>query len=126
MVWICAEDFIFSPAEPVPLVMVDELSLYRTLSIAALDARQIPWRTRFISPTLTGIKAAISAGLGVTARTTELLDANMRVLTEADGLPRLPEVTFYLYVQPTCQSQALRKLFDSNEHIATRFGPAFV
>jgi DNA-binding transcriptional LysR family regulator len=125
MVWICAEDFIFNPAEPVPLVMADELSLFRKLSIAALDARHIPWRTSFIAPTLTGIKAAKSAGLGVTARTTELLDANMRVLTEADGLPRLPEVAFYLYVQPTCTSPVLRELFDSTEHIATRFGPPF-
>lgn len=125
MVWICAEDFIFNPAEPVPLVMADEVSLFRQLSTASLDERHIPWRTSYMSPTLTGIKAAISAGLGVTARTTELLDANMRVLTEADGLPRLPEVAFYLYVQPTCTSPVLRELFDSTEHIATRFGPPF-
>ncbi|SMG57860.1 LysR substrate-binding domain-containing protein [Paraburkholderia susongensis] len=126
MVWICAEDFTFNPGEPVPLVMADELSLFRKLSIAELDAHGIPWCTSFISRTLTGIKAAISAGLGVTARTTELLDANMRVLTEGDGLPRLPEVAFYLYVQPTCTSLVLRELFESTERIATRFGPAFV
>ncbi|WP_321914543.1 MULTISPECIES: LysR substrate-binding domain-containing protein [unclassified Paraburkholderia] len=125
MVWICAEDFTFNPGEPVPLVMADELSLFRKLSIAELDANDIPWRTSFMSPTLTGIKAAISAGLGVTARTTELLDANMRVLTEGDGLPRLPEVAFYLYVQPTCTSAVLRELFESTERIATRFGPSF-
>ncbi|MEE4417651.1 hypothetical protein V2S23_28640, partial [Klebsiella pneumoniae] len=64
--------------------------------------------------------------LGVTARTTELLDANMRVLTEADGLPRLPEVAFYLYVQPTCTSAVLRDLFDSTDRVATRFGPPFM
>jgi DNA-binding transcriptional LysR family regulator len=126
MVWICAEDFIFNPAAPVPLVMADELSLFRQLSIECLDAHHIPWRTSYLSPTLTGIRAAISAGLGVTARTTELLDANMRVLTEADGLPRLPEVAFYLYVQPTCTSAVLRELFDSTNHIATRFGPPFM
>jgi DNA-binding transcriptional LysR family regulator len=125
MVWICAEDFIFDATAPVPLVMADELSLFRQVSTSCLDARQILWRTSYISPTLVGIKAAISAGLGVTARTTELLDANMRVLTEADGLPRLPEVAFYLYVQPGCTSPTLRELFDSNEHIATRFGPQF-
>lgn len=126
MVWICAEDFIFNPAAPVPLVMADELSLFRQLSIECLDAHHIPWRTSYLSPTLTGIKAAISAGLGVTARTTELLDANMRVLTEADGLPRLPEVAFYLYVQPTCTSAVLRDLFDSTDRVATRFGPPFM
>ncbi|MFL9884182.1 LysR family transcriptional regulator [Paraburkholderia agricolaris] len=126
MVWICAEDFIFDATAPVPLVMADELSLFRQVSISCLDERHILWRTSYISPTLVGIKAAISAGLGVTARTTELLDANMRVLTEADGLPRLPEVAFYLYVQPSCTSPILRELFDSNEHIATRFGPQFV
>jgi DNA-binding transcriptional LysR family regulator len=126
MVWICAEDFIFNSAAPVPLVMADELSLFRQLSIECLDAHHIPWRTSYLSPTLTGIRAAISAGLGVTARTTELLDANMRVLTEADGLPRLPEVAFYLYVQPTCASPVLRELFDSTNHIATRFGPPFM
>lgn len=126
MVWICAEDFIFNSAAPVPLVMADELSLFRQLSIECLDAHHIPWRTSYLSPTLTGIRAAISAGLGVTARTTELLDANMRVLTEADGLPRLPEVAFYLYVQPTCTSPVLCELFDSTNHIATRFGPPFM
>jgi DNA-binding transcriptional LysR family regulator len=125
MVWICAEDFIFDAAAPVPLVMADELSLFRQLSTACLDARHIAWRTSYIAPALTGIKAAVSAGLGVTARTTELLDAHMRVLTEADGLPHLPGVAFYLYVQPTCTSPILRELFDSNEHIATRFGPPF-
>ncbi|GAB3626176.1 LysR family transcriptional regulator [Pandoraea terrae] len=125
MVWICAEDFVFNAALPVPLVMADEISLFRQLSIARLDANHIPWRTSYMSATLVGIKAAISAGLGVTARTTELLDANMRVLSEADGLPRLPEVAFYLYVQPTCESPVLRELFDSTEHIATRFGPSF-
>ncbi len=126
MVWICADDFIFNSSAPVPLVMADELSLFRRLSIERLNAAGIAWRTSFISPTLTGIRAAISAGLGVMARTTELLDANMRVLSEADGLPRLPDVAFYLYVQPTCTSQVLRELFESTEHIATRFGPPFL
>jgi len=125
MVWICAEDFIFNTSAPVPLVMADELSLFRQRSVACLDANHVPWRTSYMSPTLTGIKAAIRAGLGVTARTTELLDANMRVLSEADGLPRLPDVAFYLYVQPTCTSSVLRELFDSVDHLATRFGPAF-
>jgi len=124
-VWICAEDFIFNTSAPVPLVMADELSLFRQRSVACLDANHVPWRTSYMSPTLTGIKAAIRAGLGVTARTTELLDANMRVLSEADGLPRLPDVAFYLYVQPTCTSSVLRELFDSVDHLATRFGPAF-
>jgi DNA-binding transcriptional LysR family regulator len=41
MVWICAEDFIFNPAAPVPLVMADELSLFRQLSIECLYATRI-------------------------------------------------------------------------------------
>jgi hypothetical protein len=62
-----------------------------------------------MSPTLAGTRAAISARLGVTAHTTELLDADMRVLSEADRLPHLPDVAFYLYVQPTCSSPVLRE-----------------
>jgi len=54
MVWICAEDFIFDATAPVPLVMADELSLFRQVSISCLDARQILWRTSYISPTLVG------------------------------------------------------------------------
>ena len=50
----------------------------------------------------------MKARLGITARSIELLDSDMRVLGESDGLPRLPDTLFYLWVRPG-QGQSLAK-----------------
>ncbi|MEI2266430.1 LysR substrate-binding domain-containing protein [Erwinia sp. CGal63] len=55
--------------EPLPLVMFDTPCLMRSKATAALDRAGIPWRIVFTSHSLSGIWAAVQAGLGVTVRT---------------------------------------------------------
>ncbi|WP_029590042.1 LysR substrate-binding domain-containing protein [Franconibacter pulveris] len=54
---------------PLPLVVFDAPCLMRSRAIAALDRANIAWRIAFTSRSLSGIWAAVSAGLGVTVRT---------------------------------------------------------
>lgn len=122
-VWICSHDFVYLPGTPVPLVLADEPSLYRKLSLDALSEAGIPWRVRFVATTLAAIRAGVRAGLGITGRSVELVDQGMRVLGAAEGLPALPEVTQYLYVHPTQASQAARRLFEDLSSAHQRFGP---
>ncbi|HSI60311.1 MAG TPA: LysR substrate-binding domain-containing protein [Ideonella sp.] len=122
-VWICAHDFIYVPGTPVPLVLADEPSLFRKLSLDALSEAGIPWRVRFLAPTLAAIRAGVRAGLGITGRSIELADGGMRVLGPNEGLPPLPEAHYYLYAHPTQASGAARRLFEELDGVSLRFGP---
>lgn len=115
-VWLAAADFKSSRREPVPLVMHDEPSLYRTLALEALRASSIPWRMSHISGSLTGIRAAVRAGLGVTARSIDLLEPSFRVLGSADGLPPLPDVSLYLYLGRGGSQSIAARIFESLGH----------
>jgi DNA-binding transcriptional LysR family regulator len=111
-VWICSADFVYDSARPVPLILADEPSLFRKLALDALEAARVPWRPGYLAPSLIGIKAAIRAGLGVTARSIELLGPDMRVLGEQDGLPRLPDVTYYLWIRKDVINPTTRQVFE--------------
>ena len=96
--WICSARYIHNPGEPLPLILVDEPSIYRRYALEALERANISWRQAYLASNLIGIKAATRAGLGVTPRSMEMLGPDMRVLGENDGLPRLPDVTYYLWI----------------------------
>lgn len=109
--WICGADYVHDPMQPVPLILADEPSIFRRVALDALDqAPNIRWHISYVAPNLVGIKAAVRAGLGVTARSIELLSTDMRVLGEQDGLPPLPDATFYLW-------KHLNPLNPSTEHV---------
>ena len=110
--WICSAQYIHSPSEPLPLILVDEPSIYRRYALEALERANIPWRQAYLASNLIGIKAATRAGLGVTPRSMEMLGPDMRVLGETDGLPRLPDVTYYLWIRPNTANPIARKAYD--------------
>jgi DNA-binding transcriptional LysR family regulator len=69
MTWIGPRDFARRHDHPLPLVMLEQPCLFRQQGLAALDAAGISWRLVFTSPSLSGLWAAIAAGLGITLRT---------------------------------------------------------
>jgi DNA-binding transcriptional LysR family regulator len=90
--WIGARELgapVPSPAEPLPLAMLEAPCLMRDAATAALDRARIPWRIAFTSASLAGVWAAVGAGLGVTVRTALALPAPLRVLS---ALPALPQI----------------------------------
>jgi DNA-binding transcriptional LysR family regulator len=110
-IWVCAADFAYERGTPVPLILADEPSLFRKLSLDALTQAGVPWRIAYLAPSLIGIKAALRGGLGITARSIDLLQADMRILGENDGLPRLPDVTYYLWARPNAVNPVARHVF---------------
>ena len=74
--------------------------------LAALDQAGIPWRIALTSPSLAGLWAAASAGLGLTVRTPEGLPAGLTIVDEAFGLPALGSVDVSLYAAPGPQTAA--------------------
>lgn len=80
--------------EPLPLVAFEAPCLMRNAATAALDRAGIAWRLAFSSASLSGIWAAVAAGLGITIRTSAGLPAQLEVLT---GMPNLPSIDLLLH-----------------------------
>lgn len=112
-VWLCAASYVHDPAKPVPLIMADGPSIFRRIGHEALDAAGVAWTPRYTSSSLIGIKAALRAGLGVTARGVEQLDAGLRVLGAGDGMPGLPDLAYHLYVRSHVVNPVTRQVFET-------------
>jgi DNA-binding transcriptional LysR family regulator len=112
-VWICAASYRHESGAPVPLVVPDEPSLFRRLALEALEVAGLEWRISYTSTTLVGVRAAVRAGLGITARSVEMLGPDFRALGPADGLPRLPDVSYHLYLSARAASSPAQRMFES-------------
>jgi DNA-binding transcriptional LysR family regulator len=81
---------------PLPFATLEAPCLMRTAATAALDHAGIAWRLAFSSHSLSGVWAAVAAGLGLTVRTAFGLPANLQVLSDQVGsslhLPELPVI----------------------------------
>lgn len=111
-VWLCSASYVHDRAKPVPLILVEGPSVFHRLAREALDAAGIRWSPSYTASSLIGIKAALRAGLGVTARGIEMAGADLRVLSENDGLPRLPDVAYHLFIRKNVINPITRKVFD--------------
>lgn len=68
--------------EPLPLVVFESPCVMRSRATSCLDRAGIPWRIVFTSHSLSGIWAAVQAGLGITVRTRAGLPANLAIGTD--------------------------------------------
>lgn len=93
LAWIGRPDYKLPPDEPVPLVAYNPPSITRTLAIGVLDTSDRGWRLACSSGSLSGLRAALMAGLGVGAHSRLLLPPGLALLSLPE-LPQLPEVEF--------------------------------
>jgi DNA-binding transcriptional LysR family regulator len=112
MVWIGATDTIGREGEPVPLAAFDPPCIFRAAAIAALDKAGIPWRIAFTSPSLSGLWAAVNAGLGITVRTPAGIPDNLAALDERAKFPALPVVHLCLNSAGRALTPAATRLKD--------------
>ncbi|MDA5487545.1 virulence transcriptional regulator RovM [Yersinia kristensenii] len=111
--WYCSADYQFQPGESVPLVVMDEPSPFRDMAIEYLTRAGIAWRIAYVASSLSAIRAAVRAGLGVTARPIEMMSPDLRVLGEIEGLPRLPETHYSLCKVSECSNELALAIFDA-------------
>jgi len=100
-------------AAPLPLVGIEAPCRLRSAGTDALDAAGIAWRAVYSSPSLSGVWAAVAAGLGLAVRPcVGLPPALMALDHDAHGLPRLPEVELALHRAQRQLSPAASRLHD--------------
>ena len=87
MVW--HGDATTAERDVIPLVVLEKPCRFREAAIAALDASGRRWRLAVETPNLSTLRAAVTAGLGITCRTPIFLrEAN----SITSGLPPLPSI----------------------------------
>ena len=113
--WYCAADYVLPPGEALPLVLLDEPSPFRDMIIETLNAQQIAWRVTYIASTLSAVRAAVKAGLGITARPVEMMSPELRVLGSKEGLPPLPDTEYLLSRNKQNTNDLVQSIFQSVE-----------
>lgn len=109
VVWIAGARFHVQPGAPLPVVLVDSGCPFRAMAVDALAHQERPWRAAFQTSTLTGVRAALRAGLGVTPRTIEMLTPDLKVMDQELGLTALPAISYRLYSRVNDCSESARK-----------------
>ncbi len=114
--WYCAAEYVLQKGEPVPLVLLDDPRPFRDMVLTALNEANIPWRLAYVASTLPAVRAAVKAGLGVTARPVEMMSPDLRVLGKSDGLPALPDTEYLLCHNASSHNELAKVGFEAMEN----------
>nr|WP_042445343.1 LysR substrate-binding domain-containing protein [Azospirillum sp. B510] len=110
--WVAADGFRADPDGPLPLALLDAPCMFRQHGVERLDGGGHPWRITFTSPSLSGLWAAVEAGLGVTVRTPLGLPETLAILARDQGLPELGSVPLELHRAQSAANPAANPAVD--------------
>lgn len=108
--WVTSRRHAVHEETPVPLALGRPTCCWRRTALEMLDGLGRPHRILYASWNSTAIAAAVLAGLAVSVLPESALRPGMRLLTEADGFPRLPSCEIGIlrsWHQPTALAEAL-------------------
>jgi DNA-binding transcriptional LysR family regulator len=88
LAWIGGPGLEIDPQVPLPLILYAPPSLTRTVALETLERAGRAWRVVCTSGSLSGLRAAALAGLGITLHTRSLIPEG---LVEAPATLRLPD-----------------------------------
>lgn len=92
LAWIGAPGMVVEP--PIPLILYNAPSITRSVALEALERVGLTWRVVCTSGSLSGLRAACLAGLGVSVHTRGLMPDGLVEMPSAQGLPDLGDVSF--------------------------------
>jgi DNA-binding transcriptional LysR family regulator len=83
-----------------PLALLEPPCIFRAAALRVLDAAGRPFRIIVESASLSGVRAAVQAGLAVTCRNALFIDPQLTTILQNCGLPALPGMGYALHVGP--------------------------
>ena len=110
MVWI-GERRLKLNQQLISLVLAAEGCVYRTRVIEALKQQTIPWRIAYTNTDLSGLNAAITQGIGITALARRSVPDNLKIVT-GQHLPNLGKINICLF---DCTKQRMHKHHGGNQ-----------
>jgi DNA-binding transcriptional LysR family regulator len=94
--------------ESVPLIFFPAGCLYRTRAIHAIESDGRSWHMAYTSSSLSGIQAAVAAGLGLSILPDMAIQADHRKLTAKDGFAPIDKTEVALLASPDASPATLR------------------
>jgi DNA-binding transcriptional LysR family regulator len=120
--WVASADYKVKQAMPLQLVLLPVGCGIRTLATAALDKQKRSWHAAYCGPSVLGLQAAVSAGVGIGCLTQSAIKSEFKVLGSREKLPALPMSEIALFMpHGKKQASARRELNDLAEAIKTHF-----
>jgi len=92
----------------VPLISFPSGCLYRSRAIHALESAGRAWHMAYTSSSLSGIQAAVAAGIGLGILSEMAIQADHRVLTAKDGFAPIDRTEVALVAAPEASPATLR------------------
>ncbi|WP_439817534.1 LysR family transcriptional regulator [Zavarzinia sp. CC-PAN008] len=94
LVWVGRPGLRPDPDQPLPLVLYPPPSITRALALDALERAGRSWRIACASSSLSGIRAAAMAGLGLAAHSGRLIPPGLAPVAPSPHLPALDQIEF--------------------------------
>ncbi|WP_339759632.1 LysR substrate-binding domain-containing protein [uncultured Hoeflea sp.] len=116
LIWMTGDNSTAHTENPVPLALLPPGNIYRDHAIECLEAVQHPWRIACVSESVSGLQAAVFAGMAVTVLGRSALVSGMREIVRGPDYPSLPKVDLLLYKAPGTKSAAANALHDYLAH----------
>jgi len=95
LTWVSGSSCPLAPTAVLPLILFSPPSIMREIALATLERSGRPWRIVCTSDSLSGLRAASLAGLGITVASEGLIPAG---LTEVPGNQCLPDLGLVEFV----------------------------
>lgn len=107
--WVTSKNHpVDAGASSVPLIGFPTGCLYRAGAIHALESAGRPWHMAYTSSSLSGIQAAVAAGMGLSILSEMAIQADHRVLTAKDGFAPINKTEVALMAAPGASPATLR------------------
>jgi DNA-binding transcriptional LysR family regulator len=120
LVWIANRGFVARKGQPLPLIMFEAQCTIRQRALEALDEAGLPWRIALVSPSLAGLWAGASAGLGVTVRADFALPESLQSGPRLFDLPELGSLPMTLHRAAGEKSPAVERLAEIVSDVAMK------
>jgi DNA-binding transcriptional LysR family regulator len=112
LVWVGSNDLVLDHRQPVPLIVYPPPSVTRDRAVQVLERADRAYRTVCTSGSLSGLRAAALAGLGVMPFSRSLIPAGL-VEVHDRGLPRLGSTDFVLITRRRTVAPATQAVIDA-------------
>jgi DNA-binding transcriptional LysR family regulator len=103
MCWLWSQDGLVGPSDVIPLALLDAPCGFRDAALQAVDKLGRPYRLAATSPSLSGLRAAVRAGLAITVRTARWKSTDIVEVPAHLQLPELPIAEFSITTRRGCE-----------------------
>lgn len=108
--WVGLEQTVLEPGAPVPVIVYPAPSLSRKLALDALEDAGRTWRVTCTTKQISGVLAALRAGIGIAVMPTSLVPEDLKVITKRFDLPPVGDVDFTLIRNPLANTEVVDAL----------------